>query len=108
MLGPLVLLSLGSIFFGYIFKDLFIGIGSDFFSSSIYIHPKNINLIDSEFIPFYIKLIPILFSFLGIFLSIFMFFFINKYKKLFLYNYLIKNLLIRKIYLNIYKFLNKK
>jgi NADH-ubiquinone oxidoreductase chain 5 len=46
---PLLLLSLFSIFFGFIFSDLFVGMGSDFFKNSIFMHPKNISLIEAEF-----------------------------------------------------------
>ena len=46
---PLLLLALFSIFFGFVFSDLFVGIGSDFFQNSIFMHPKNISLIEAEF-----------------------------------------------------------
>jgi NADH-ubiquinone oxidoreductase chain 5 len=46
-----IILSLGSCIFGFFFSDLFIGIGSNFFSDSIFILPKNITLLESEFIP---------------------------------------------------------
>ncbi len=46
---PLLLLALFSIFFGFVFSDLFVGIGSDFFKNSIFMHPKNISLIEAEF-----------------------------------------------------------
>ena len=46
---PLLLLALFSIFFGFIFSDLFVGMGSDFFQNSIFMHPKNISLIEAEF-----------------------------------------------------------
>jgi len=47
---PLVLLGLGSIFVGYIFKDAFIGVGSNFFGNSIFVNPINVNLLESEFL----------------------------------------------------------
>jgi len=47
---PLVLLAFGSIFVGYIFRDAFIGVGSDFFQNSIFVNPQNINLLEAEFI----------------------------------------------------------
>ena len=50
-------------------KDFFIGLGSDFWLSSIYQSPQVYNLIDAEFIPTSIKLIPLFFSFGGAFLS---------------------------------------
>jgi NADH:ubiquinone oxidoreductase subunit 5 (subunit L)/multisubunit Na+/H+ antiporter MnhA subunit len=46
---PLLILALFSIFFGFVFSDLFVGMGSDFFKNSIFIHPKNISLIEAEF-----------------------------------------------------------
>jgi NADH-ubiquinone oxidoreductase chain 5 len=46
---PLLLLALFSIFFGFVFSDLFVGMGSDFFQNSIFMHPKNISLIEAEF-----------------------------------------------------------
>ena len=67
---PLVVLGFGSIFIGYILKDVFIGLGTDVFSNSIYINPYNINFIESEFLPFYIKLLPFIFSILGIFIAL--------------------------------------
>ena len=67
---PLLLLSLGSIFSGFLAKDVFIGLGSSFFSDSIYILPQNLILIDSEFLPFYIKLLPTAMSLAGVVLSV--------------------------------------
>ena len=65
---PLVILSLFSIFYGYIFSDLFTGIGSDFFGNSLFIHPNNIVLVEAEFsINLWIKLLPSILSFLGAF-----------------------------------------
>jgi NADH-ubiquinone oxidoreductase chain 5 len=46
---PLFVLALFSIFFGFVFSDLFVGMGSDFFQNSIFMHPKNISLIEAEF-----------------------------------------------------------
>ena len=68
---PLFILSFGSIFSGYLMKDFFIGLGSDFFIDSIFVLSNNLIIIDSEFIPFYIKLIPTLFSLSGIFIGVF-------------------------------------
>lgn len=73
MMIPLIILCFGSIFFGFFFKDLIIGLGTDFWGNSIFIHPKNLNFIDAEFLPFYIKLIPFFFTLLGIFLGFFLF-----------------------------------
>ncbi len=62
----LTILALFSIFTGYFTKDLLVGLGSDFWTSSIFIAHAHQLQIDSEFIPFYIKLIPLIFSFSGI------------------------------------------
>ena len=61
---PLVMLAIFSIFFGYITKDLFVGIGSPFFSdNSIFIHPVNEIMINTEFsVPTLFKLLPLLFT----------------------------------------------
>jgi NADH-ubiquinone oxidoreductase chain 5 len=61
---PLIVLAIFSIFFGYLTKDIFIGLGSDFFSdNSLFIHPKNEILLDTEFaVPSIFKLLPLLFT----------------------------------------------
>nr|YP_009867825.1 NADH dehydrogenase subunit 5 [Nemania diffusa]QKG05024.1 NADH dehydrogenase subunit 5 [Nemania diffusa] len=61
---PLVVLAWFSIFFGYITKDIFIGLGSGFFiDNSIFIHPMHEILIDTEFaVPTLFKLLPLLFT----------------------------------------------
>jgi NADH-ubiquinone oxidoreductase chain 5 len=104
---------MGSIFFGYLTHDMYIGLGTDFFNNSIFILPKNIILLDSEFIPYYIKLIPIYFSFLGIFLALILnhFFSFEITKKLLQnkYNYLLYNFINKKFYFDkIYNFLFAK
>ena len=65
MVLPLVVLSFFSIFIGYIFKDMFIGAGSSFWGISLFINPSLTLLTVSEFIPSFIKLIPVFFSLLG-------------------------------------------
>jgi NADH-ubiquinone oxidoreductase chain 5 len=84
MIIPLFLLGLGSIFIGYIFKDMIIGIGTDFWGNSLFTLPQNIYILQSEFLPFYIKSIPVIFSLLGAFLSYFSY--IVFYKYLYLFN----------------------
>ncbi len=75
---PLILLAILSIFFGYITKDIFIGLGSGFFiDNSIYIHPLHEIMLNTEFaVPIFFKLLPliftIIFSFLAIILSEFL------------------------------------
>jgi len=71
---PLFLLSLFSIAFGYIFSDLFVGVGSDFFGNSVFIHPNNVSLIEAEFsLPLLIKLLPALLSLLGATLAFYLY-----------------------------------
>lgn len=63
---PYVILSLLAIFFGYLAKDLFVGPGSDFLSSALFIHPTHITLVEAEFgIPLFYKLLPAVGSMLG-------------------------------------------
>lgn len=70
---PLIILCFGSIFFGYFFKDMFIGLGTSFWGNSIFVLPSNILFIDAEFLPIYIKLIPFFFTLVGIFLGVLFF-----------------------------------
>lgn len=66
MAAPLIVLAFGSLFVGYLSKDMMIGLGTDFWGQSIFVLPANSNLCESEFsTPQIVKLIPILFSALG-------------------------------------------
>ncbi|KZT63009.1 hypothetical protein DAEQUDRAFT_641414, partial [Daedalea quercina L-15889] len=50
---------------GFVASD-FIGVGSDFFGNSLFIHPSHIHIIEAEFsLPLIIKLLPTIFSLLG-------------------------------------------
>ena len=61
---PLIILALFSIFFGYITKDIFIGLGSGFFAdNSLFIHPLHEIMLDTEFaVPALFKLLPLFFT----------------------------------------------
>ena len=61
---PLIILAVFSIFFGYITKDIFIGLGSNFFSdNSLFIHPLHEIMLDTEFaVPTLFKLLPLFFT----------------------------------------------
>src|SRR6202000_360128 len=61
---PLIILAIFSIFFGYITKDIFIGLGSGFFAdNSIFIHPIHEIMLDTEFaVPTLFKLLPLIFT----------------------------------------------
>lgn len=62
---PLVILAFGSIYFGYIFKDMFIGPGTPFFGNAITILPHNTTIFDAEFVDVFTKWIPVIFSIFG-------------------------------------------
>ena len=61
---PLIILAVFSIFFGFVTKDVFIGLGSDFFSDNgIFIHPSHEIMLDTEFnLPTIFKLLPLFFT----------------------------------------------
>ena len=61
---PLIVLAIFSIFFGYITKDIFIGLGSNFFSDNgLFIHPLHEIMLDTEFaVPTLFKLLPLIFT----------------------------------------------
>jgi NADH-ubiquinone oxidoreductase chain 5 len=63
---PLIILAFFSIFFGYLTKDIFIGLGSGFFSdNSLFIHPTHEIMLDTEFAtPIIFKLLPLIFTIL--------------------------------------------
>ncbi len=69
---PLIILAIFSIFFGYITKDIFIGLGSGFFSDNgLFIHPSHEIMLDTEFaVPGLFKLLPLIFTILLSVLSI--------------------------------------
>lgn len=62
---PLMLLCIGSIFVGFLAKDMMIGVGTPFWGNSLFILPLNNNSIESEYIPQYIKTLPLVFTLLG-------------------------------------------
>lgn len=96
---PLLILSIFSIFIGYFSKDLIVGLGSTFWGNSLNILFENNQLIDAEFLPFVIKIFPILSATSGLILACLLYTNFTKYL-----NHLTKNNLFR----NIYLFLNKK
>jgi NADH-ubiquinone oxidoreductase chain 5 len=88
-----------SLFIGFCFRDLFVGIGGDFWNSAIYISYNHNDILVAEFLPFYIKLIPVVFSLFGCIIS---FIFYNFYYSLSI------NLYTNKVFYNVYTFLIKK
>jgi len=71
MILPLVFLAFGSIFYGFLSRDLIIGLGSTFFNN-VFTNYYNFDLIDSEFLPALIKNIPLFFTILGAMSSLFL------------------------------------
>jgi len=69
---PLIILAIFSIFFGYLTKDIFIGLGSNFFSdNAIFVHPSHEIMIDTEYaVPTIFKILPLILTLLLSFLSI--------------------------------------
>jgi NADH-ubiquinone oxidoreductase chain 5 len=61
---PLTILAIFSVFFGYVSKDIFVGMGSGFFAdNSIFIHPLREIMLNTEFaVSTLFKLLPLLFT----------------------------------------------
>jgi len=61
---PLIILAIFSIFFGYVAKDIYVGLGSSFFiDNSIFIHPSHEITIETEFaVPTIMKLLPFIYT----------------------------------------------
>jgi NADH-ubiquinone oxidoreductase chain 5 len=76
---PLFILCIGSIFIGYLTKDLFIGLGTPFWNNAIFISPQNLTMIDAEFIPIYVKWLPVIVSLSGATLSMVAFHFFKDF-----------------------------
>nr|AHX02488.1 NADH dehydrogenase subunit 5 [Riquetophycus sp. HSY-2014a] len=66
---PLIILGFGSLFVGYLLKDLFIGLGTDFWGPSILILPNHSNFVEAEWLPTLIKWLPFFLSIFGIILA---------------------------------------
>ena len=92
-------LAIPSIFVGYYTKDMMVGVGSQFFGTSIYTSIVSYNIFDAEFIPLFYKTLPVHFSLFGAFLAFV------------LYNFQVKILYYLKtssIGKKVYNFLNRK
>lgn len=83
---PLIILALFSIYFGFLTKDIYIGLGSGFFNdNSIFIHPIHEILIDTEFgTTLFLKFLPLILTLfisgLSILISEFYPFIVNNFK----------------------------
>ena len=78
---PLIVLSIFSVFFGYVTKDMFIGLGSSLFTdNSLFIHPFHEIMLNTEFaIPHLFKLLPFFFTLLLSVLGLYLFEYIPKF-----------------------------
>jgi NADH-ubiquinone oxidoreductase chain 5 len=99
MVLPLFILCLLSIFIGFLTKDLFIGFGTSFWQSSIFILPANYLMVDIEFLSLFYKLLPLIVTIISICVVYFIYTFtISEF-------FSFKNTILFK---KIYTFLNKK
>ena len=115
---PLFLLSFGSLFIGYLTKDMFIGMGSDFWGNAIFILPSKHYMLDSEWLSTFVKMIPFIVSLLGVFSAYIIHSEVSFKNFMSFRNFLYKNLLkiftivfIEKVVIimkNLYIFLNRK
>ena len=87
MLVPLIVLSFFSIFGGYLFFEMFVGIGSNFWQSSIVKYFDSDTRLVSEFSNFYIKMTPTAFSICGLFFSFILHYFCSTYFFFLFYNF---------------------
>jgi NADH-quinone oxidoreductase subunit L len=78
-------LSLLTICTGYIFSEIFLGWGNLIWDNALFIMPKNVIFLDSEFLPVWAKLLPFFSSLLGFLVSYFSVYFFKhiNLKKLF-------------------------
>lgn len=97
ILIPLFSLSILSIFIGYLFSEIFIGIGTNYLQNSIFIEFEHYNNIEMEFLSPLIKLMPLIWTFLGLYLSYVFFYKLNIKKK-------VLNIKMFRIKKNLYEF----
>jgi proton-translocating NADH-quinone oxidoreductase chain L len=96
----LFFLSIFSIFIGFIFKDLYIGLGTDIWNNSLVFLYNSYNIFKFEFLSFFIKLLPLIISLIAIIIF---------YLSYDYYNYfIISNLYINNLYQKIHFFFSKK
>jgi proton-translocating NADH-quinone oxidoreductase chain L len=62
---PLIPLAFGSIFAGYLFRDLMIGTGTHFWGAALFTLPDHSLLVESEFVPQELKYLPLFLTFSG-------------------------------------------
>jgi NADH-ubiquinone oxidoreductase chain 5 len=74
----LIILVFCSIFIGYLTSDMAVGVGTHFWGNSIICLPENSDMLNAEFLPVSVKLIPVFFSFFGILCSTFVYCLLTK------------------------------
>jgi len=80
---PLFILSIFSIFVGYFTKDFFIGLGNDFWGSSIFFSYNRYNIIEAEFLDTFYKILPFFITISGIIFAYLVYFIqISEYLKI--------------------------
>jgi NADH:ubiquinone oxidoreductase subunit 5 (subunit L)/multisubunit Na+/H+ antiporter MnhA subunit len=65
----LILLACGSLYAGWCFQVMFLGLGTDFWNNSLVSRQQNSYLLEAEFVPLSIKLIPLLNTIAGAFFA---------------------------------------
>jgi NADH-ubiquinone oxidoreductase chain 5 len=107
---PLFILCIFSIFIGFIFCDIFIGLGSNYLDKSIYINFNKFNNMEAEFLSPFIKNIPLFIGILGFIFSYIFFYKLsinNKKIYIFLFN-IKKNIYIFFYYAGFFNFFYNK
>jgi len=66
---PLIILAIGSIFVGYVSRDMFIGLGTDFWGNAIYTMPFHDHMVEAEYLPQWIRLLPFVLTVSGLVLA---------------------------------------
>ena len=95
---PLTILSIFSIFVGYFFREMAVGFGSNFWNNALFINFSNNAMVEAEFLPFTIKILPVVISLLGLILATIIYEYFTKY---------LNNLINNNFFRELYMFLNK-
>jgi len=102
---PLVVLSFGAIFIGYLTKDYTIGLGTDAWNGLIFNSHKNSFLTEAEFLPAYQKHLPFFAGLLG---AIIAFLLVSSSLSVGWKRFVVNKATSSNTFLNIYKFLSSK
>ena len=89
----LIILVFCSIFIGYLTSEMAVGVGTTFWGNSITCLPENSDILNAEFLPVFIKLIPVIFSCLGMSSSLLIYYFLDKKFKFYFKKSYLGNLL---------------